>query len=177
MDISEIVKQLVSALTRYAYYNSYDDDEARRDRDEIAAEIQQYESQLHAFTEQAEEDRTRVAMLEAAVRDLWRKVPEYKIRELDPATVVAVNRAYGPLATIDAAGRRGRVGEAVSVRESGTPTNPCHCACHVYPGIYPTTPQRPCAMCGHVNAEGWTSGWNGRDGWVRDNAPPKEGTP
>jgi hypothetical protein len=54
--------------------------------------------------------------------------------------------------------------------QDGTPEHPCFCACHVYPGTYPTSQQRPCSMCGHVNEEGYVSGWNGRNGWVRDNA-------
>lgn len=42
----------------------------------------------------------------------------------------------------------------------------CHCPCHTEPGVYPTTAERPCSVCGHVNAEGYMPG-SIRDGWVK----------
>lgn len=42
----------------------------------------------------------------------------------------------------------------------------CRCACHTYPGVYPTTPERPCSVCGHVNEEGYFPGTE-REGWVK----------
>ncbi len=45
-----------------------------------------------------------------------------------------------------------------AVREMGGPAAPlddpppkCPCACHDYPGIYPTSPPYPCWVCGHAN--------------------------
>jgi len=42
----------------------------------------------------------------------------------------------------------------------------CYCACHEYPGIYPTTPERPCRVCGHVNEFGYYPWGSSRFGWV-----------
>ena len=41
----------------------------------------------------------------------------------------------------------------------------CHCACHEYPGTYPTNEGRPCGVCGHIHSEGYMPG-TVRDGWV-----------
>lgn len=35
---------------------------------------------------------------------------------------------------------------------------PCHCPCHTYPGIYPTSKEKPCLICGHVHSEGNMTG-------------------
>lgn len=42
----------------------------------------------------------------------------------------------------------------------------CFCDCHTYPGVYPTTEQRPCSLCEHVNAFGYMPGIS-REGWVK----------
>lgn len=42
----------------------------------------------------------------------------------------------------------------------------CYCDCHQYPGTYPTTIQRPCKVCGHVNELGYHPWGSSRFGWV-----------
>lgn len=42
----------------------------------------------------------------------------------------------------------------------------CFCPCHSSPGVYPTTEQRPCSLCQHVNKFGYMPGGI-RDGWVQ----------
>lgn len=42
---------------------------------------------------------------------------------------------------------------------------PCFCACHEYPGTYPTGPDKPCGYCAHIDAEGVMLGTL-RDGWT-----------
>lgn len=41
----------------------------------------------------------------------------------------------------------------------------CFCDCHTHPGTYPTTRERPCGVCGHVNLYGYFPGTS-REGWV-----------
>lgn len=55
----------------------------------------------------------------------------------------------------------------------------CFCECHTHPGTYPTTEERPCRVCRHVNAQGYFPGFP-REGWVRywslaKDANPKSG--
>lgn len=40
----------------------------------------------------------------------------------------------------------------------------CFCDCHTHPGTYPTTVERPCSVCSHVNHFGYMPGSNG---WVQ----------
>jgi hypothetical protein len=41
----------------------------------------------------------------------------------------------------------------------------CFCACHMYPGTYPTSRERPCSHCGHVHEDGEMPG-SIREGWI-----------
>jgi hypothetical protein len=43
---------------------------------------------------------------------------------------------------------------------------PCFCACHEYPGTYPTAADKPCGYCAHINDGGQMLGTS-RDGWTR----------
>lgn len=42
----------------------------------------------------------------------------------------------------------------------------CYCDCHQYPGTYPTTIERPCRFCGHINELGYYPWGSSRFGWV-----------
>lgn len=42
----------------------------------------------------------------------------------------------------------------------------CRCDCHTYPGVYPTSEDRPCHVCGHVNTWGYFPDSNQNRGWV-----------
>ena len=47
----------------------------------------------------------------------------------------------------------------------------CTCMCHQYPGAYPTLPNRPCCVCGHVDSEGTWIGGTVYGHWQKDSKP------
>ena len=59
-------------------------------------------------------------------------------------------------------------GESYSRSRDSMKEKKCFCACHEYPGVYPTPPHDPCHHCNHVHSEGKSLGY--RMGWIKVDA-------